>query len=159
MRRSLSSSPSNSPRTGGSEAYYLRRVQGEPQRGGQRKTGQWGHVVRGSHTPTPVLVLQVKEAELVGIVVTNLSIRSYAELVSRLQHLLHVMGRKSCVLMVGKLNVPKLANFDQVDLFTVVACPACTLVDDKEYPKPIVTPQEVCRSVCNSWDFVRFFLI
>eukprot|EP00997_Jenningsia_sp_PLL12_P000498 NODE_1074_length_1294_cov_52.964659_g883_i0.p2 GENE.NODE_1074_length_1294_cov_52.964659_g883_i0~~NODE_1074_length_1294_cov_52.964659_g883_i0.p2 ORF type:complete len:170 (-),score=52.14 NODE_1074_length_1294_cov_52.964659_g883_i0:53-562(-) len=45
--------------------------------------------------------------------------------------------------MVGKLNVPKLANFEQVDLFTIVTCPAHTLIDDREYPKPVMAPFEL----------------
>ena len=30
-----------------------------------------------------------------------------------------------------------------VDLFTIVACPGNTLVDDRDFPKPILTPIEL----------------
>lgn len=35
------------------------------------------------------------------------------QVVAKLQHAIHLMGRSSAVFMVGKLNVAKLANFDQ----------------------------------------------
>jgi diphthamide biosynthesis protein 2 len=45
--------------------------------------------------------------------------------------------------VVGKLNVPKLANFQEIDIFVIVACPENSLVDSKEFFKPIITPFEL----------------
>lgn len=45
--------------------------------------------------------------------------------------------------VVGKVNVPKLANFAEIDAFVLVACQQNTLMDCKDYYKPIVTPYEV----------------
>lgn len=44
---------------------------------------------------------------------------------------------------VGKLNVPKMANFLEIDLFVLVACPENSLVDSQEFYKPVVTPFEM----------------
>lgn len=45
--------------------------------------------------------------------------------------------------VMGKLNVAKMANFMEVDVFVLVACPENTLIDSKEFYKPIVTPFEM----------------
>lgn len=41
------------------------------------------------------------------------------------------------------MSPAKLANFPEVDCFVIVACPANTLHDSKEYFCPIVTPYEL----------------
>ena len=44
---------------------------------------------------------------------------------------------------VGKLNVPKMANFLEIDVYVLVACPENSLVDSHEFYKPVVTPFEM----------------
>jgi diphthamide biosynthesis protein 2 len=44
---------------------------------------------------------------------------------------------------VGKVNVPKLANYAEIDAFVLVACQQNSLMDSKEFYKPIVTPYEL----------------
>ena len=44
---------------------------------------------------------------------------------------------------VGKLNVPKMANFLEIDVFVLVACPENSLLDSQEFYKPVVTPFEM----------------
>eukprot|EP01132_Coremiostelium_polycephalum_P007458 gene7458-9164_t len=45
--------------------------------------------------------------------------------------------------VVGRLNVPKLANFSEIDIFVIVACPENTIIDSKDFFKPIATPFEL----------------
>lgn len=52
-------------------------------------------------------------------------------------------GRKSYLFVVGKVNVPKLANYAEIDAFVLVACQQNSLMDSKEFYKPIVTPFEL----------------
>lgn len=52
-------------------------------------------------------------------------------------------GRKSYLFVVGKVNVPKLANYAEIDAFVLVACQQNTLMDSKDFYKPIVTPYEL----------------
>jgi diphthamide biosynthesis protein 2 len=40
-------------------------------------------------------------------------------------------GRKAYSFVVGKINVPKLANFSEVDVFVLVACPENSLLDSR----------------------------
>ena len=58
---------------------------------------------------------------------------------------------------MGKLNVPKMANFLEIDVYVLVACPENSLIDSHEFFKPVITPFElelacmrfaVCVSVC-----------
>ncbi len=51
---------------------------------------------------------------------------------------------------VGKLNVPKMANFLEVDVFVLVACPENSLLDSSQFYKPVVTPYEM-EVACNRW--------
>lgn len=44
---------------------------------------------------------------------------------------------------MGKVNVPKLANYAEIDAFVLVACQQNSLMDSKEFYKPIVTPYEL----------------
>ena len=44
---------------------------------------------------------------------------------------------------VGKLNVPKMANFLEIDIYVLVACPENSLVDSYKFYKPVITPFEM----------------
>ena len=55
---------------------------------------------------------------------------------------------KALLSQAGKLNVAKLANFAEIDVYVLVACPENTLVDSSEFYRPIVTPYEL-EVACN----------
>lgn len=56
--------------------------------------------------------------------------------------------KKVYVFLVGKPNVAKLANFPEIDVYVLVACPETSLIDSKEFLQPIVTPYEF-ELACN----------
>eukprot|EP00754_Rhynchopus_humris_P047609 Rhum_TRINITY_DN7192_c0_g1::Rhum_TRINITY_DN7192_c0_g1_i1::g.22076::m.22076/K17866/DPH2; diphthamide biosynthesis protein 2 len=89
------------------------------------------------------LMESVKDAEVIAIVVVSLAIADYAETVERVKSIIHASGKQGIVVYVGKPNVPKFANYEEVDAYCVVACPQSTWFDTKEYPKPVLTPVEV----------------
>ncbi|KAF1794640.1 Diphthamide synthesis DPH1/DPH2 [Phytophthora cactorum] len=89
------------------------------------------------------LVQQAKEAQIYGILMGTLGVNKYLDVVYGLQKLIKQSGRKSYLFVVGKVNVPKLANYAEIDAFVLVACQQNTLMDSKEYYKPIVTPYEL----------------
>jgi diphthamide biosynthesis protein 2 len=60
-----------------------------------------------------------------------------------MKQIITAAGKKFYTIVVGKLNVPKLANFSEIDLFVLIAGPENTLMDSRDYFKPIVTPFEV----------------
>ena len=90
-------------------------------------------------------VLKARDASVVGLLVGTLGVHSYLPLLRYLRSLLtgKHSGRKVYTISVGKLNPAKLANFQEIDVFVLVACPENTLVDSKEFFKPIVTPFEM----------------
>ncbi|DAZ98135.1 TPA: hypothetical protein N0F65_003121 [Lagenidium giganteum] len=89
------------------------------------------------------LVQKAKEAQIFGILLGTLGVAQYMDVVNSLQSLIKKSGRKAYLFVVGKVNVPKLANFAEIDAFVLVACQQNTLMDCKEFFKPIITPYEL----------------
>lgn len=96
------------------------------------------------------LVQQAKEAQIYGILMGTLGVSKYLDVVQSLQKLIKKSGRKSYLFVVGKVNVPKLANYAEIDAFVLVACQQNTLMDSKEFYKPIVTPYELQLALSSS---------
>ena len=93
---------------------------------------------------------KIKDAEVVAIVVVSLAIEGYAAAVQHMQKIIAESGKQSIVVYVGKPNVPKLANYEEVDLYCVIACPQSTWFDAKEYPKPVVTPIDIACALSEA---------
>ena len=89
------------------------------------------------------LLEKIKDVEVITLVAISLNIAGYADVIEKLKELIIASGKQVVVVYVGKPNVPKLANYEESDLFCVVACPQSTWFDTKEYPKPVVTPMEI----------------
>nr|CAD7613933.1 unnamed protein product [Timema genevievae] len=89
------------------------------------------------------LVERVKDARILGIVVGTLGVSDYLGAVERVKQLAARRGKKCYIFAVGKPNVAKLANFPEVEVFVLIACPENTLVDSKEFFRPLVTLYEV----------------
>ncbi|KAL6071145.1 Diphthamide biosynthesis protein 2 [Balamuthia mandrillaris] len=107
------------------------------------------------------LVEKTKDADIIGIVVGTLGVDKYLDIIEHLKLVIKDAGKKHYLLAVGKLNPAKLANFEHVDIFVLVACPENSLVDSKDFYKPIVTPfeLEVALVKGKKWtgDFVTDF--
>ncbi|XP_076463065.1 2-(3-amino-3-carboxypropyl)histidine synthase subunit 2-like [Babylonia areolata] len=108
------------------------------------------------------MIEQAKEAKIVGIMAGTLGVSRTCEIIAHLKAVVKGAGKKSYTFVVGKLNVPKLANFMEVDVFVLVACPLNTLIDSKEFLKPVVTPfeMEIACNQAREWtgDYVTDFL-
>ena len=79
------------------------------------------------------------EASTIGIVVGTLSAYQYIDLVDASIVAIENSGRRAVVLNVGKLNEAKLANFPEIDVFTIIACPESCILDSKDFYRPVVT--------------------
>jgi len=99
------------------------------------------------------LIEKCKDAQRIGILVGTLSLDKVDEILDKLRRLVKNSGRKCYTFLVGKPNVAKLANFPEIDLFVMVACPESSLEDSKEFLQPIITPWEleVALSPSVSW--------
>ena len=94
------------------------------------------------------LVEKAKDAGVVGIVAGTLGVTEYLAIIAHLKDIIKKAGKKSYTFVVGKLNVAKLANFMEVDVFVLVSCPENSLLDSQEFYKPVLTPFEM-ELACN----------
>lgn len=95
------------------------------------------------------LIEKAKDARIIGILVGTLGVVDYLAVIQRMKELVRAAGKKSYMFVVGKLNVAKLANFMEIDVFVHIACAENTLVDSSEFYKPVITPYEL-EVACNS---------
>lgn len=91
---------------------------------------------------------RAKDANVVGILVGTLGVADYLSIIEQLKETIKRAGKKSYMFAMGKLNVPKLANFLEIDIFVLIACPESSLLDSSEFFKPVVTPFEM-EVACN----------
>ena len=92
------------------------------------------------------LVERIRDARVVGLVVGTLAVEGYLETLDRAKRLLEAAKKKTYVFVVGKINVPKLANFAEIDVFVVVAGPQTSLGLDRdraERPIPVASVFEL----------------
>ncbi|KXN92635.1 Diphthamide biosynthesis protein 2 [Leucoagaricus sp. SymC.cos] len=89
------------------------------------------------------IVQKARDADVFGILVGTLGVASYLPLITYLRKLLSTHHKKSYTISVGKLTPSKLANFLEIECFVLVACPENSLIEAKEFFKPIVTPYEL----------------
>jgi len=68
---------------------------------------------------------------------------SYLPLIRYIRKILASHRKKSYTISVGKLNPSKLANFLEIECFVLVACPENSLIESREFFKPIITPYEL----------------
>ncbi|KAA0723521.1 2-(3-amino-3-carboxypropyl)histidine synthase subunit 2 [Triplophysa tibetana] len=93
-------------------------------------------------------VERAKDASVVGIMVGTLGVANYLTIIDQLKDIIHKAGKKSYMFAMGKINVPKLANFLEIDVYVLVACPENSLLDSSEFYRPVVTPFEM-ELACN----------
>ncbi|KAF9467555.1 putative diphthamide synthesis protein-domain-containing protein [Collybia nuda] len=89
------------------------------------------------------VVQKARDADVFAILVGTLGVASYLPLIRHLRTLLARNRKKSYTISVGKLNPSKLANFLEIECFVLVACPENSLVESKDFLRPIVTPYEL----------------
>ncbi|KAJ7915659.1 putative diphthamide synthesis protein-domain-containing protein [Mycena leptocephala] len=98
-------------------------------------------------------VQKARDADVFGILVGTLGVASYLPLIKHLRALLARSHKKSYTISVGKLNPSKLANFMEIECFVLVACPENSLVEARDFLRPIITPfeLEVALQAEQSW--------
>jgi diphthamide biosynthesis protein 2 len=71
---------------------------------------------------------KVKEAQTVGILAGTLGVANYLQMVERIKALCKATQKEFHLFLMGKLNPAKLANFTEVDVYVLIACPENALV-------------------------------
>ncbi|KAF8547442.1 diphthamide biosynthesis protein [Imleria badia] len=88
-------------------------------------------------------VQKARDADVFGILVGTLGVASYLPLISHLRKILAKAQKKSYTISVGKLNPAKLGNFMEIECFVLAACPENSIIESKEFYRPIITPYEL----------------
>ncbi|KAJ1882049.1 Diphthamide biosynthesis protein 2 [Coemansia sp. RSA 486] len=95
-------------------------------------------------------VQKARDADVIGIVVGTLAATRYLRVVEKLKQMVREAHKKFYLFVVGKLSMSKLANFAEIEAFVLVACPENSLVDSKEFDRPVVTPYEMMVALSRS---------
>lgn len=92
-----------------------------------------------------------RSAGTVGLLVNTLSLTNTKKLVNLIAKKLKDAGKKHYIFVVGKPNVAKLANFENVDIWCILGCDHQGIIVDEhnEYFKPIVTPYELLLALSD----------
>ncbi|QRV79416.1 diphthamide biosynthesis protein [Ceratobasidium sp. AG-Ba] len=98
-------------------------------------------------------IQKARDADVFGILVGTLGVASYIHLMAHLRRILSNAQKKCYTISVGKLNPAKLANFMEIECFVLVACPENSVIDSREFYRPIITPfeLEVALGQDRSW--------
>ncbi|KAJ8469937.1 hypothetical protein ONZ51_g8656 [Trametes cubensis] len=89
------------------------------------------------------VVQKARDADVIGILVGTLGVANYLPLIAHLRDIIKKAHKKSYTITVGKPNPAKLGNFLEIECFVLVACPENSMLDAKEFLRPIVTPYEL----------------
>eukprot|EP00536_Pseudo-nitzschia_multiseries_P008488 jgi/Psemu1/198282/e_gw1.216.45.1 len=132
---------------------FLSLPHGEPQ-GGYWIYSPKNNTLRTDVSPPPAvrrllkrrffLTQKARDANVFGILVSNLSQQHLVDVVKSLQRIIQDADRTAYSFAVGKINPAKLANFAEIETFVMVACREHSLLDqEREYPIPVITPMEL----------------
>lgn len=89
------------------------------------------------------LLTSLTTVPIFGILINTLSVKNYLPIISHLQSQIAAAGKKSYLFVVGKLNAAKVANFSEVGGWVVVGCWESSLVDSRDFWRPVITPFEL----------------
>lgn len=92
-----------------------------------------------------------RTAGTIGILVNTLSLAHTKTLINSLSRQIKEAGKKHYVFVVGKPNVAKLANFEQIDVWCILGCDNQGIIVDEhgDYFKPIITPYELLLALSD----------
>nr|XP_055197422.1 2-(3-amino-3-carboxypropyl)histidine synthase subunit 2 isoform X3 [Nyctereutes procyonoides] len=96
------------------------------------------------------LVERARDAHVVGLLAGTLGVARHREALAHLRNLTRAAGKRSYVLALGRPTPPKLANFPEVDVFVLLACPLGALAPQPPGGlfRPILAPCEL-EAACN----------
>jgi len=89
------------------------------------------------------LLTSLNTVSVFGILINTLSVKNYLHMVQHVKAQIAAAGKKSYMFVVGKLNAAKVANFSEIGGWVVIGCWESSLVDSKDFWKPVITPFEL----------------
>lgn len=95
------------------------------------------------------LVTSMASVSTWGILINTLSVKNYLSVVERVKMQIAEAGKKSYLFVVGKLNAAKVANFSEIEGWVVIGCWESSLIDSRDFFKPILTPFELSLALTS----------
>ncbi|GFF27755.1 diphthamide biosynthesis protein 2 [Aspergillus lentulus] len=89
------------------------------------------------------ILTRLSTVPIFGILINTLSVKNYLHIVEHVKQKIADAGKKSYMFVVGKLNAAKVANFSEIGGWVVIGCWESSLVDSKDFWKPVITPFEL----------------
>ncbi len=89
------------------------------------------------------LLTSVNTVSIFGILINTLSVKNYLHIVEHVKSQVRAAGKKSYTFVVGKINAAKVANFSEVGAWVVIGCWESSLIESKDFWKPVLTPFEL----------------
>lgn len=89
------------------------------------------------------LTTRLASVPVFGILINTLSVANYLDALTYCQRLIERKGKKSYVFVVGKVNAAKLANFSEIGGWVVIGCWESSLLESRDFWRPVVTPFEL----------------
>ncbi|KAJ1627425.1 putative diphthamide synthesis protein-domain-containing protein [Pavlovales sp. CCMP2436] len=96
------------------------------------------------------LVQRARDVPTFGLVVATLSAAHFRELLEGLKAALTAAGRRYYVLLMGKLNPAKLANFPDIGMFVILGSARASMVDSRDFLAPVITPHELLLALSTA---------
>ncbi|KAL6733337.1 hypothetical protein Aduo_003989 [Ancylostoma duodenale] len=99
------------------------------------------------------LIEKLRDAGTVGLVVGSVGVRGHVEAVQRVRKLCKAAGKRLYVISVGKVNVPKLSNFADIEAFILLSCPFGVILDSSDFFRPVLSmfEAEMALNPSKSW--------
>ncbi|PIO57790.1 hypothetical protein TELCIR_20790, partial [Teladorsagia circumcincta] len=99
------------------------------------------------------LVEKLRDATTVGLVVGSVGVRGHVEAVQRVREMCKAAGKRLYVISVGKVNVPKLSNFADIDVFVLLSCPFGIILDSSDFFRPVLSmfEAEIALNPSKTW--------
>jgi diphthamide biosynthesis protein 2 len=89
------------------------------------------------------ILTSLSTVSIFGILINTLSVKNYLHILEHVKSQIATAGKKSYTFVVGKINAAKIANFSEIGGWVVIGCWESSLIESKEFFKPIITPFEL----------------
>ncbi len=100
------------------------------------------------------LLTSVNTVSVFGILINTLSVKNYLHIVEHVKSQILAAGKKSYTFVVGKVNAAKVANFSEIGAWVVIGCWENSLIDSKDFWKPILIPFELEQTLKGDYERV-----
>ncbi|KAL5115843.1 Diphthamide biosynthesis protein 2 [Pleosporales sp. CAS-2024a] len=89
------------------------------------------------------LLTSLSTTSVFGILINTLSVKNYMHILGHVQKQITAAGKKYYTFVVGKVNAAKVANFSEVGGWVVIGCWESSLIESKDFWRPMITPWEL----------------